>query len=119
MSKIRHNTTRVERKIARIRGKLFGTPQRPRLTITRSQQHLWLQVVDDEQQITVVSASDVGKKTKLTGTKSERATQVAQDLLKKLQKAKIKKLVLDRGPYKYHGRIKAVAIVLREGGIEV
>lgn len=119
MPRIQHTKNRLAKKIARIRGKLFGTAVRPRLTIARSQQHLALQVIDDEKQITVVSASDFGKKAKFTGTKSERATQVAQALLKKLQKAKIKKLVLDRGPYQYHGRIHAVATILREGGIEV
>lgn len=119
MPRIQHNKTKLAKKTARIRGKLFGTGKRPRLTIFRSQQHLSLQVIDDEKEQTLVHANDFGKKAKFSGTKTERAKQITVVLLKKLQQAKIKKLVLDRGPYRYHGRIHAVATVLREGGIEV
>lgn len=103
----------------RVRSKFFGTAERPRLTVFRSNRHLYLQVVNDEQKKTLVSVNDSGKEKKLEGNKTERAKQLAADLAKQMTKAKIKKLSFDRGGYRYHGRIKAVAEVLREAGVEV
>lgn len=97
--------------------KMRGSQERPRLTVFRSNQHLYVQAIDDVAGKTLASANDAVAKA--TGTKTERAKQVAQALLKQLEKAKITKLIFDRGSYKYHGRIKAVAETLREGGIEV
>lgn len=118
MSNIKHNLTLAEKRKRRIRSKLHGTAERPRLTISRSNLHLYLQVIDDDKQVTLVSEHDAGS-TKLKGTKTEKSKLVATALLKKLEKAKISKLVFDRGSYKYHGRIKVVAEVLREGGIQL
>lgn len=89
------------------------------MTVFRSQRHVFLQVINDESQKVLASAGDLGKKAGMTGTKTARATQAAEALLKKLEKAKVKKLVFDRGPYKFHGRVKAVATTLRTGGVEV
>ena len=119
MPRIKHGQTRVEKRVIRVRKKLSGTSERPRLTIFRSQKHLYLQVINDETHQVLATASDAGKAIAIKGTKTERGIQAAQNILKKLQKTKIQKLVLDRGRYKYHGRIKAVATALREGGIEV
>lgn len=119
MPVIKHHQTPAQKRASRVRAKLFGTADRPRLTVFRSQQHISVQVIDDETQKTLISVSDLGKDNKMKGTKTERATEVAQELLTQLKKNKITKLAFDRGAYKYHGRVKAVAVALREGGIEV
>lgn len=98
---------------------MVGTAVRPRLTVFRSNKHVYIQAINDETAKVIASVSDAGKASKFKGTKSERATQVAQEMGKKLAKAKVTKLMFDRGSYKYHGRVKAVAQALREGGIEV
>jgi large subunit ribosomal protein L18 len=103
----------------RVRAKIFGTSKRPRLTVFRSNKHLYLQVIDDSKGETLVASADFGKKRTHKGTKSEKSIASAQELLEKLKEKKIKALVLDRSYYKYHGRIKAVADTLREGGINL
>ena len=103
----------------RVRAKIFGTTQRPRLTVFRSNQHLYLQVVDDAKAKTLAASSDLSKSKKVAGTKAERATTIAQELLKDLKSKKVNALVLDRSFYKYHGRIKKVVEALREGGINI
>ncbi|MFH2118412.1 MAG: 50S ribosomal protein L18 [Candidatus Paceibacterota bacterium] len=119
MSTIKRNQSLAKTRKIRVRSKLHGSATRPRLTVFRSNQHLYLQVIDDDSQRTLVSTSDVVGKSTLKGTKTERSVLVAQELLKLLQKQDIKALVFDRGSYKYHGRVKAVAETLREGGIQV
>lgn len=103
----------------RIRSKIVGTSVRPRLTVFRSNEHISLQVIDDSIGKTLASVNDLGKKKQVEGTKTARAVLVSQDLLKLLKEKKIKNLVFDRSYYKYHGRIKAVAEALREGGIQL
>lgn len=119
MTKIRHDKTKKEKRQLRVRSKFVGTADRPRLSVYRSNKHISLQVIDDNKGKTLVSASDIGKKVKLDGSKMERAAKVAQELLKQLKTKKIKALVFDRGFYRYHGRVKKVAEVLREGGIQL
>lgn len=119
MPAIRHQHTAAQKRQARIRAKLHGTASRPRLTIFRSNLHTHLQVIDDEANKTLVSLSDISKGNKFKGTKTERAIQVTAELIKLLTKAKIKAVVFDRGSYKYHGRVKAVAETLRQGKIKV
>jgi len=103
----------------RVRAKIFGTSQRPRSTVFRSNKHLYLQVIDDSQEKTLAASSDFSKSKKLAGTKTERAKLAAEELLKILKNKKIESLVLDRSYYKYHGRIKEVAETLRKGGINL
>lgn len=98
---------------------MHGTAERPRLNIFRSNKHLLLQAINDDTGLVVASVSDAGKASKVTGTKTEHAQALAKKLGEKLTKAKVGKLMIDRGSYKYHGRVKAVAEALREGGIEV
>lgn len=118
MTKIEHNKTTTQKRKLRIRGKVTGTKKRPRLTVFRSNKHIYLQVINDETGKVMVIGNDlVDKKGK--GTKTEKAVRIAQDLLTKLKKSKISTLVFDRGAYRYHGRIKAVAETLREGGIKI
>jgi len=119
MPVIRHNLTPATKRKTRVRGKLHGTAERPRLTVFRSNEHLYLQAIDDDAERTIVSAHDAGKKSAAKGSKTERAIQTAKVLAALLKKAKIIKAVFDRGAYKYHGRVKAVADTLRAEGIEV
>lgn len=116
---INHTHSLADKRKLRVRGKLHGTTERPRLTIYRSNKHTYLQAVDDVTGKTVASAHDAGSDNKVTGTKTDRARQAAESLGAALQKAGVKKVVIDRGQYKYHGRIKAVADAIRATGIEV
>ena len=115
MTKVDHIPTTKKRKKA-VRSKIHGTADRPRLTVFRSNQHIYLQAVDDDKEVTVASASDAGKD--YQGTKSEAAEKAAKDMAEKLKKAKVKKLVFDRGQYAYHGRVKTVAETLRKEGLD-
>lgn len=98
-----------------MRGKIFGTAKRPRLSVFRSGKHIRAQLIDDEKAETLASASDLALK---EGTKTEKALVVGEELAKKALKLKIKKVVFDRGGYKYHGRVKAVAEGARKGGLK-
>lgn len=108
---------RYARRLVRVRSKLHGTALRPRVTVDRSNQHIYLQAINDDLAVTVASSSDV--QIKLKGTKTERSAAAAKDLASKLKTAKVGKAIFDRGANKYHGRVKAVAEGLRAEGIEV
>jgi large subunit ribosomal protein L18 len=116
---VNHTHSLAQKRKLRVRGKLHGTAERPRLTIYRSNKYTYLQAIDDVQGLTVASAHDKVEDGKKTGTKTERARQAAEELGAALQKAGVKKIVIDRGQYKYHGRVKAVAEAIRATGIEV
>ena len=101
-----------------IRKKIFGKSKRPRLSVFRSNRYLYVQVVDDENHITKVGLSDYHLlKDPKSGSKSQRAEKLGQKLGKKLIDMEIKKIVFDRGGYRYLGRIKALAEGLRSVGI--
>ncbi|OGC53982.1 50S ribosomal protein L18 [candidate division WWE3 bacterium RIFCSPHIGHO2_01_FULL_48_15] len=100
---------------ARIRGKISGTGQRPRLSVFRSGKHIFAQLINDEKGETLISGSDYDLK---KGTKVERAGEVGEKLAASALKKKIKKAVFDRGGFRYHGRIKALAEGARKGGLE-
>lgn len=122
MQKIKQNLTLAEKRARRVRGKISGTAERPRLTVFRSNKYTYLQVIDDQAEKTLAAASDVSVKkagVKLDGKKMENAVVVAQELFKQLKTKKISAIRFDRGSYRYHGRLKAVADALREAGIEV
>jgi len=122
MNKISHSSPTIKRK-QRVRGKIHGTSDRPRVTIYRSLKYTYLQVIDDEAQKTLAASCELMIKKStgkaLKGTKLERTTQVAQDLAEKLKAKKINRLAFDRGSYRYHGRVRKVADTLREAGLEV
>jgi large subunit ribosomal protein L18 len=101
----------------RVRSKVSGSSQRPRLSIRISNRHIHCQAIDDEKSSTLVSASTVGLKSEKPLV--EQAELLGSSLATKLKKAKISKLVLDRNGRKYHGRIKALAEALRKEGVEV
>lgn len=91
---------------------------RPRLTIYRSNLHLWAQIIDDTKHVTLVSASTKALSFQKGDTKTIRATAVGAEIAKLAGAKKITKVVFDRGAYKYHGRVKAVAEAARAGGLE-
>jgi large subunit ribosomal protein L18 len=101
----------------RVRKKIFGTADRPRLAVYRSNKHVYAQMIDDVGGRTLVSSS-----TLTNGKGADRIAQakaVGQDLAKKARDAGISRAVFDRGGFQYHGRIKAVAEAAREGGLEL
>jgi large subunit ribosomal protein L18 len=102
---------------ARIRAKLQGTTERPRLNVYRSLNHIYVQVVDDSQGVTLVSASTVSSKIK-TGGNVAAAREIGKLVAERAKEKGIKKIVFDRGGYLYHGRVKALADAAREAGLE-
>ncbi len=101
----------------RIRGKVKGTSQRPRLFVFRSNQHIYAQLIDDQKEKTLLSLSDLDLKSSQK-SKKEKASEVGKLMAEEALKKKIKKVVFDRGGYKYHGRVKALAEGAREKGLE-
>ena len=117
MNKIKAKKLRVERRAGRVRAKISGTASRPRLSVYRSLSHIYAQLIDDATSRTLISASDSEIKTK--GKKTEQATAVGKLLAEKALVAKISTAVFDRGSFKYHGRVKALAEAAREGGLKI
>jgi large subunit ribosomal protein L18 len=101
----------------RIRRKLSGTGERPRLNVYRSLNHIYAQVIDDQKGETLVSASTLALKLK-TGGNIASAKEIGKAVAEAAVKQGIKKVVFDRGGYLYHGRIKALADAAREAGLE-
>lgn len=112
------NSMRVARH-ERIRKNLMGTCAMPRLCVFRSNKEIYAQIIDDETRTTLVSASSLDKELKLSnGSNIEAAKVVGKAIAEKATKAKITKVVFDRGGYLYHGRVKALADAARENGLE-
>lgn len=104
---------------ARIREKISGTVLVPRLNVFRSNQNITAQIINDESGVTLVSASSLEKDLKIeNGSNVEAAKLVGAEIAKRAKKAKISKVVFDRGGYLYHGRVKALAEAARENGLE-
>lgn len=102
----------------RIKKIVFGTAQKPRLVVFRSNSEIYAQVIDDTKGVTLVAASSRDKDLKATGTKTEKAKQVGQAIAKKALAAGIESISFDRGGYLYHGRVKSLAEGAREGGLK-
>lgn len=118
---ISKNATR-QRIHRRIRRRLVGRPQAPRLNVYRSLGHIYAQVVDDPRGQTLVSASSVDKevrKTLKTGGNVAAAKAVGKVLAERAKQAGITRVVFDRGGYAYHGRVKALADAAREAGLQI
>src|SRR3954464_8898805 len=115
------NTTRT-RIHQRLRNRLAGTPERPRLNVYRSLNHIYAQVVDDMNGATLVSASSnekaAGDKAKRTGGNVAAAKQVGKEIAARAKAKGVTKVVFDRGGYLYHGRVKALADAAREAGLQ-
>ena len=110
------NVARLARH-ARVRNKISGTEEMPRLNVFRSNNGIYVQVINDTTGTTLVSSSSVELKIK-NGSNTEAASAVGKDIAEKCKKAKIKKVVFDRGGYLYHGRVKALAEAARAAGLE-
>jgi large subunit ribosomal protein L18 len=102
----------------RIRRKLRGTTERPRLAVFRSVAHIYAQVIDDAEGKTLVSASSVDKGAKTNGGNVAAAKKIGKLVAQRAKEKGISKVVFDRGGYHYHGRIKALADAAREAGLE-
>ena len=105
----------------RVRTRLSGTPERPRLCVYRSLGHIYAQVVDDRTGRTLASASSLDKETRKRmkgGGNIAAAKVVGKEIAERAKAAKVEKVVFDRGGYKYHGRVKALADAAREAGLE-
>ena len=111
------NSMRVSRHM-RIRKDIFGTSETPRLCVFRSNKAIYAQIIDDESRTTLCSASSLDKDLKIKGNNVEAAKVVGKSIAEKAKKAKIKKVVFDRGGYLYHGRVAALADAARENGLE-
>ncbi len=110
--------TQKQRRKTRVGKKIKGTMKRPRLSVFRSNKKVYAQLIDDGARKTLVAASEKDIKSKNKLTKTEKARLVGELLAKKSLKKKIKEVVFDRGPYRYHGRVKALAEGARKGGLK-
>ncbi len=107
-----------QRRHRRVRAKMAGTKDCPRLSVFRSNQHIYAQLIDDVKAVTLLGVSDLKIKKTNKMTKSDIAKEIGKLLAAKAKEHKIECVVFDRGGYKYHGRIKAVADGAREGGLK-
>jgi large subunit ribosomal protein L18 len=106
------------RRHKRVRGKISGTAERPRLVVFRSNRGIEAQLVDDLAGHTLAAASWLHLKKSFKGTKAEQAAEVGKLLAANAKKAGVERVVFDRGGYLYHGRVKALADAAREGGLQ-
>ncbi len=108
-----------KRRHRRVRKRLGGTSERPRLNVFRSLNHIYVQIVDDTKGVTVTSASSLDAGVAKKGqTKTEQAQAVGKLIAEHALKAGVNEVVFDRGGYKYHGRVKALAEASREAGLK-
>lgn len=109
------NLARKKRKL-KVRAKIYGTKEIPRLSVSASLSHIRAQIINDEEGKTLCQSSDLSIKDK--ATKTEKAKKVGEDLAEKAGKLNVKKVVFDRGSKLYHGRVKALADAARKKGLE-
>ena len=107
-----------ERRHKRVRTKISGTTNRPRLCVFRSNNNLYVQIIDDEKQTTLIQASTLDKEIKTKHSNKEAAKEVGALIAKRALEKNIKEVVFDRGGYIYHGVIKELAESAREGGLQ-
>ena len=111
------NKTRQKRHL-RVRNRVAGTAERPRLNVFRSLKHIYAQVIDDDKGLTLVAASSLDKDFDGAGGNIEAAKAVGTAIAKKALEKGISEVVFDRGGYIYHGRVAALAQAAREGGLK-
>ncbi len=116
LKKVSRNDNR-QRRHARLRKKISGTPQCPRLNVFRSNSQIYAQIIDDVNKVTLVAASSLSMKLE-NGGNIEAAKKVGSEIANKALAAKIENVVFDRGGYLYHGRVKALAEAAREAGLK-
>lgn len=118
MKKAEIKTKRYIQRKNRVRSRVNGTKERPRLTVFRSNTHIYGQIINDDEAKTIVSVSDLKMKKEAKVTKTMLATLVGEELAKKAIAKKIKAVIFDRNGFKFHGRVKALAEGARKGGLE-
>jgi large subunit ribosomal protein L18 len=118
MNKVKQKRQQRYQRHKRIRAKVIGTKDCPRLSVFRSNQHIYVQLIDDNKGQTLASFSDFKIKRKKGLTKIAIAKQIGNSVAKKALEKKIKKVIFDRGGYKYHGQVKSVAEGARQGGLK-
>lgn len=116
MNKQEHKILKHKLRKGRVRSRVSGTEQRPRLSVFRSNSQIYAQVIDDVSGKTIAATSSVT--VKATGKKVDQATVVGKDIAEKTIAKGVKAVVFDRGGYKYHGRVKALADAAREAGLQ-
>ena len=117
VSKVNKNAKRLHRHV-RVRGKISGTPERPRLNVFRSNANIYAQIIDDVNGLTLVSANTLEKEFEGATGNIEAAKKVGQMVAERAKAKGIEKVVFDRNGYIYHGRVAAVAESAREAGLE-
>lgn len=117
---IKRPNTRAQRDMRhkRVRGKISGTPERPRLSVFRSENHIYAQIIDDVNGTTLASASSVEKGFEGNGGNKEAARKVGKTVAERAIQKGIEAVVFDRGGYIYHGRVQELAEGAREGGLK-
>ena len=121
MDKLQAKKAGLERRQRRVRGKISGTGERPRLRVTRSGAHIYAQVIDDVAGVTLAAASTLDAEVKATiknGGNVEAARTVGEAIGRRAVAAGVTEVVFDRGAYIYHGRVRALAEAAREGGLQ-
>lgn len=104
----------------RVRAKITGTANRPRVSVFKSNKHIFVQLIDDEAKKTILSSKIIStSKSKMKGSKIDRASEIGKIVAEKAKASGINSAVFDRGGYKYHGRIKALAESLRASGLKL
>ena len=116
MDRLTHTKHAIQMRRKRVRSKLNGTEQRPRLSVHISNSHVSAQIINDVSGTTLIYVSSIGNN--LTGTMTEKASKLGKELAKKAKTAKINQVIFDRGEKLYHGRVKALADAAREEGLE-
>ena len=117
VSKINKNAMRLKRHI-RVRGKVSGTPERPRLNVFRSNANIYAQIIDDVNGVTLVAANTLEKDFEGATGNAEAAKKVGQLIAERAKAKGIEEVVFDRGGYIFHGRVAALAEGAREGGLK-
>ena len=116
VSKVNKNAMRLKRHV-RVRGKISGTPERPRLNVFRSNANIYAQIIDDVNGVTLVAANTLEKEFEGATGNCEAAKKVGAVLAERAKAKGIEQVVFDRGGYVYHGRVAALAEGAREGGL--
>ncbi|HDL04088.1 MAG TPA: 50S ribosomal protein L18 [candidate division Zixibacteria bacterium] len=120
MSRIDKLARKAKRK-ARVRGKIFGTSERPRLTVSKTLKNIYAQIIDDEKMVTLVSTSTIAKDVRAKvgeKSKTERAQIVGEEIARVAQDKGVKAVAFDRNGNVYHGRVKALAEAARKAGLD-
>lgn len=116
--KTTHKLERRARRVSRVRAKVFGSTERPRLSVHISNNNVTAQLIDDSRQHTLAYATSVGAPARTPETMTDKAVRVGTDIARQAKKLKLDKVVFDRGGRLYHGRVKALADTARKAGLE-